>query len=251
MATARDDFDGIDLDRDVWVPHYLPAWSSRAATRATYTVAGSELRLAVPPDAPLWCADTHPEPLRVSGIQSGNRSGPVGSPFGQQRFADDLVVVEAQPTFRGWLPSRGRVAVRARMQVSARSMAALWLSGFEERPEDAGELCVVEVFGHTVRDGSAEVGVGVKALDDPRLRHDFVTPRLHLDVRDHHVYEVAWGRGRSTFSVDGVEVHRSPQAPRYPLQLMVAVFDFPGWSEGDDDHLVPELAVDWIECSHP
>ncbi len=27
---------------------------------------------------------------------------------------------------------------------------------------------------------------------------------------------------------------------------MLAVFDFPEWSVGDDDHLVPELVVDRI-----
>ena len=27
---------------------------------------------------------------------------------------------------------------------------------------------------------------------------------------------------------------------------MVAVYDFPEWSVGDDDHLVPELVVDHI-----
>jgi len=34
--------------------------------------------------------------------------------------------------------------------------------------------------------------------------------------------------------------------PPYALQLMVAVFDFPAWSTGDDEHLVPELVVDRI-----
>jgi hypothetical protein len=33
--TFADEFDGTDLDRDVWLPHYLPAWSSRAESRAT------------------------------------------------------------------------------------------------------------------------------------------------------------------------------------------------------------------------
>ena len=44
-----DDFDGPELDRDVWVPHYLPAWSSRAATAATYEVRDSCLHLSIPP----------------------------------------------------------------------------------------------------------------------------------------------------------------------------------------------------------
>ena len=41
------------------------------------------------------------------------------------------------------------------------------------------------------------------------------------------------------FSVDGAEVRRCPKPPTYPLQLMLALFDFPEWSTGDDDHLVP------------
>ena len=83
MTDFTDDFDGSDLDRDVWVPHYLPQWSSRAATAACYEVRDSCLRLYLPDEMPLWCPDDHP-PLRVSGIQSGVFSGPVGSTVGQQ-----------------------------------------------------------------------------------------------------------------------------------------------------------------------
>ena len=46
--------------------------------------------------------------------------------------------------------------------------------------------------------------------------------------------------------MDGVVVRRCPRPPTYPLQLMLAVFDFPQWSVGDDDHLVPRLVVDRI-----
>jgi hypothetical protein len=27
---------------------------------------------------------------------------------------------------------------------------------------------------------------------------------------------------------------------------MVGVFDFPAWSTGDDDQLVPSMTIDWI-----
>ena len=73
----REEFDGDDLDRSVWTPHYLPQWSSRARSAATYEVAGSELRLSIPPEQGLWCPEDHEEPLRVSGVQSGVFSGPV------------------------------------------------------------------------------------------------------------------------------------------------------------------------------
>jgi hypothetical protein len=46
--------------------------------------------------------------------------------------------------------------------------------------------------------------------------------------------------------VNAEEVHRCPRPPTYPMQLMVAVFDFPEWSVGGDDLLVPELVVDRI-----
>jgi len=48
VVSFRDDFEGNDLDRSVWIPHYLPQWSSRAESAATYEVTGSELRLSIP-----------------------------------------------------------------------------------------------------------------------------------------------------------------------------------------------------------
>ena len=242
----RDEFTGPDLDRSVWLPHYLPVWSSRAKTAATYELTGEGLRLWVAPGAPLWCPDAHEEPLRVSGIQSGNRSGPVGSTDGQQRIDDSHTVQEFQPRFEGWLPEGGTLAIRCRMSLAPRSMAAMWLSGFEDQPDESGELCVVEVFGRSLDHDSAEIGVGVKQLHDPRLHEDFVSPRLPIDVRQHHVYAVTWDREGSAFAVDGDVVHRSPQAPNYPLQIMIAVFDFPDWPSDDTEH-VPELVVDWVE----
>ena len=203
----RDDFDGGGLDRSVWLPHYLPAWSSKEATRAEYRLHDSSLELTIPPGHPLWCADEHPEPLRVSGVQSGNFSGPVGSTIGQQRFRVDLLVREEQERFEGWLPSMGRVAVRCRMSLTPRSMGAMWLAGFEEYPDDGGELCIVEVFGRSIEGGSAEIGVGAKQVNDPRLTHDFVAPRLAVDVAEYHTYAVEWDDARAAFSVDGEQVH--------------------------------------------
>ena len=35
LSQWYDDFDGPDLDTGVWLPHYLPAWSSREASAAS------------------------------------------------------------------------------------------------------------------------------------------------------------------------------------------------------------------------
>lgn len=243
------EFDDEALDESVWLPHYLPAWSSREQTRASWRLGHSCLTLDIPVGHGLWCPGDHVPPLRVSGIQSGSHSGPVGSTVGQQPFRDGQTVREAQPPFRGHLQGGGHLAVRARMELSPRSMASFWLVGFEDRPERCGEICVMEVFGRSVEPGSAEVGMGLHAFRDPDLAEDFTAPRLPLDVAGFHDYAVDWDDREAVFTVDGREVRRCPRPPSYPLQMMLAVFDFPEWSNGDDDHLVPALVVDHVRGS--
>ena len=58
-----------------------------------------------------------------------------------------------------------------------------------------------------------------------------------------HTYAVDWDTDEAIFTVDGVIVRRCKRPPTYPMQLMLAVFDFPKWSTGGDAHLVPELVV--------
>jgi glycosyl hydrolase family 16 len=246
MASARSTLDerfaGDTLDTDVWLPHYLPHWSSRAASAATYAVRDGELRLSIPADQPLWCPDTHAEPLRVSCVQSAGRSG-------QQPFRDGLAVREEQPEFRGYTPLYGHVEVRMRGVVTARSMVAFWMSGVEERPEQSGEICVAEIFGDAVRPGSADVGIGVKAFRDPALRQEFAAEPLPIDVAAFHTYGVDWGPGSLVFTVDGEVVRRLEQAPDYPVQLMIGVFDFPAAAPGTPTP-VPELVVSAVR-GHP
>jgi hypothetical protein len=247
MSGFRDDFEGEELDPAVWDPHYLPHWGTRAGTAAHYIVDGGRLRLSIPRDHPLWCPDQHDTPLRASGIASGAHSGPVGSTMGGQPFLPGQTVREEQPRLEGWLPTRGEAAVRCRMEISHRSMAAVWLSGFQETPEESGEICLVEIFGKDLVPGeSAEVGMGIKKLGDPRLVHDFAAPRVAIDVSDWHEYAVRWDADEAAFTVDGTHVRTCRHPPTYPLQVMVAVFDFPGWSLGADDDLVPAYELDWI-----
>lgn len=246
----REEFDGPGLDTTVWLPHYLPAWSSRAATAATYEVADSCLRLFIPPGQGLWMAGEQDPPLRVSGVQTGNFSGPVGSSAGQQPLPGGSTVREEQESFEGFLPRFGTLTMRARMMISPRSMAAWWMVGFEDRPERSAEICVAEVFGDAVEPGrSAAVGMGLHPFRDPRITDDFAAVPLPIDVAEPHDYTVHWSPEEAVFSVDGAEIRRCPTPPDYPMQMMVAVFDFPDRSDGADDHLVPELVVDRLTWS--
>jgi hypothetical protein len=243
----EDDFDDPDLDVSVWLPHYLPAWSSLAATKATYEISDSCLHLIIPPDQGLWCADDHSPPLRVSAVQSGNFSGPVGGTVGQQPYREGLLVREEQEAFFGWTPDHGYLEVRARGQVSARSMVACWLIGLEDQPERSAEICVAEVFGNAVVPGeSAAIGMGLHAFRDPAVTEDFDTVRLPIDITDFHTYAVNWTPEQADFLVDGTLARRCPRPPSYPMQLMLAVFDFPEAGSPNDSDAVPPLVVDRV-----
>ena len=245
-----DEFDGSDLDTEVWVPHYLPMWSSRAQSAATYATVGSELRLTIPPEQGLWCSADH-DPLRVSGIQSGVFSGEVGTTVGQQPFRDGAVVREFQPAHWGWTPEYGLLEVRARMDLSPRSMAAVWMVGLEQEPTHSAEICIFEVFGDTLENEggapTAAVGMGVHPFRDPAMTDEFAAPQVAIDVADFHVYAADWRPGRVDFLIDGQHLKTVRQAPDYPMQMMVAVLDFPAkaGSPTQPDH-VPELAVDYV-----
>ena len=251
MVTSAGELDerfvGDSLDPDVWFPYYLPHWSSRVGSAATWSVHHGELRLSVPVDQPLWCPDAHEEPLRVSCIQSGSFAGPLGSTIGQQPFREGLEVREEQSTMWGYTPRYGQVDVRMRGVITRRSMFAFWLSGIEDRPERSGEVCVAEVFGDAVRDGSADVGIGVHRFRDPALVEEFAAEPLGIDVAEFHTYGADWRPGSLTFTVDGEVVRRLDQAPDYPMQLMIGVFDFPAKAAGVDvDVPVPELVVSHV-----
>ncbi|HEU5485375.1 MAG TPA: glycoside hydrolase family 16 protein [Microlunatus sp.] len=236
-------FVGDRLDRSVWFPYYLPHWSSRAASAATYELVEDGLRLSIAPDQPLWCGDRHLEPMQVSCLQTGSFAGPVGSTVGQQPFADGLTVTEEQPTFWGCTPLYGSLAVTMRGTIGPRSMIAFWLSGVEDAAERSGEICVAEVFGDAVADGIAQVGMGVHRFRDPALREEFATEALPVDVAAEHTYGVDWAPGSLVFHVDGHVVRELTQAPDYPVQLMLGVFAFPSRHPESGEEPAPELVV--------
>ena len=199
--------------------------------------------ISIPAGQGLWCEGDHEPPLRVSGVQSGAHDG-------QQPFRDGQVVREPGPTWWGVTPQFGRLEVRARMELSPRSMASVWMVGLEDEPDRCGEICIFEVFGDalTIDRGrpTAAVGMGLHPFRDPTLTDEFAAASLAIDVADFHVYAADWRAGRVDFLVDGERVSTVHQAPDYPMQMMIAVFDFPAKGDAATAEHVPLLAVDHV-----
>ena len=168
-------------------------------------------------------------------------SGPVGSTIGQQPVHEGALVREFQPAQWGWTPHYGVLEVRARMDLSPRSMAAVWMVGLEDEPERCGEICLFEVFGDAP---AVAVGMGVHPFRDPALTEEWDAPHVAIDVGRAPRLRGRLAARPGRLHVDGEHVKTVNQAPDYPMQMMVAVFDFPD-KPGPAGH-VPEFAVDWV-----
>jgi hypothetical protein len=242
-----DGFETGRLDPARWLPAYLPQWSSRARATPTFVLDGGRLVLSIAPGQAPWCPEWDGE-VRVSSIQTGCFAGPLGSPIGQHRFGSGVVVREEQPELRLYVPSRGRIELRAAAILRPDTMAALWMIGFEDRPESSGEICVMEIFGRDVAPGRAAVGMGIHPHHDPRLREDFDRVELALDPAEPHDYAVDWTSRGITWEVDGRVVRTTDQSPGDPMQLMLGVYAF---REIGKDEPPPRFVVDRVRGFAP
>ena len=226
QADVDERFDGDALDETRWWPYYTPHWASRAATKARWHIGGDGLELRIEADTEPWAPALDGD-IRVSHLQTGQFSGPVGSAIGQHRFRPGLVVTEEQPERRLWLVHHGVIEARMAAIRHPSAMVALWPIGFEDRPDDCGELCIAEIFGSEIDDDGGWVGVGVKPQNDPRLREDFEKVRVDGDLTDFHDFAVEWMPERVRFFIDGRWVKTVAQRIDYPVQLMLEVYEFP------------------------
>ncbi|MCS5497189.1 hypothetical protein NY547_08075 [Cnuibacter physcomitrellae] len=211
-------------DPDLWIASYLEHWTTPDRAAARWSTSPDGLILRIDADQPDW----RPEdaPLRVSNLQTGSFSGPVGSTRGIHRHRPDgLGVRTPVPTRLLWTPRAGRVDITLSASRDPGCMVAAWLVGTEhEDPRDCGEVCLAEIDSRPDTSGWA-ARLGVKAHGDDRLTTDMSEIALDIDASDRHTWTAVWGEGETILGLDGVELRRIPQAPDYPMVLMVDLFE--------------------------
>ncbi|WP_084475029.1 glycoside hydrolase family 16 protein [Deinococcus pimensis] len=219
-------FDTAVLDEARWLPFYLPHWSGQERARARFSLPGKGLHLHIEQDQQPWLPEIDGQ-LRTSTLQTGRRSGGVGSSDGQHRFHPDLRVREAQAPLRLYTPRFGFFETRLRAVPIPGYMVALWMIGFEERPEESGEICVCELFGQDLTPDSTVVRSGVHPWRDPSLREEFHVDTYAFDASHFHTYAVDWKPDRLEFFVDDVHVRTIHQSPQYEMQFMLSLYELP------------------------
>ena len=253
--TLDEQFDGPVLDERAWLPVYLPQWSSRDRTAARYDVGGATggtgLRLRIDQDQTPWAPEWD-RTTRVSNLQTGVFSGPVGSGIGQHHFRPDLVVREAQAPRRLYTPQHGIVEIRAKALADPSTLCAFWLIGFEDAPERSAEICLMEVFGLDIGDGATKVGLGVHPFGDPTIEDDFGQVEVPIDARDAHTYSAEWLPDRVRFYIDDDLVKVVRQSPAYPMQLMLNIYEFTADESPRDPSAYPKaFGIDWVRGWRP
>ena len=100
----------------------------------------------------------------------------------EQHVGSLVVVREEQPAERLHTPRYGIIETRLRASADPRCMIALWMIGYEDRPERSGEICVFEIFGRDVASGRAGVGMGVHPHHDVPI-HRLLSVRVTTSPR--------------------------------------------------------------------
>ncbi|MFI9152433.1 hypothetical protein [Streptomyces sp. NPDC053367] len=221
----EDDFTAGTLRSDIWVDHYLPHWTTPERSRARYDFDHGGLRLRIDADQPDWREED--APLRVSNLQTGTFSGPVGSERGTHRHRPDQLVVRTHtPERLLWAPSAGRVDVTVSASVDEGCMLAAWLVGTEHlSAKDTGEVCIFEIDADGVGDGRSRARCGVKAHSDTRFATDMTEVVVPVDASKPHTWTAIWGPSGTFIGCEGVVVKHMPPFPRYPLFLMIDLFE--------------------------
>lgn len=248
----NDGFRDESLDTSRWLPFYLPQWSSRRLAAARYALGSTGLRLLIERDQQPWCPE-HDGEVRVSSLQTGCYSGPLGSAIGQHRFNPELTVTERQPTLRLYTPQYGYFETRLKAVPIPGYMVALWMIGFEERPEQSAEICICEIFGSQMAGGTSTVGYGIHPFNDPALTDEFYQDVVDFDAASYHIYAAEWTPTHVEFFIDNVKVRTVPQSPSYPMQFMLGIYEIPDQlTEQSSTKLWPKIMeVDYVRGYQP
>ena len=227
------------LDSTKWLPYYLPHWSSRELSKPNYEVKDGKLILKITENQKPWCPEFNGN-VKCSSIQTGNYAGAPGSSIGQHKFFNlNAVVREQQLNEKKFVPQYGYFEMKAKFAASKTNVVALWMIGYEDKPERSSELCIMEVKGWNIKDDSVKIGMGIHKFNDKNLNEDFTEHAHKIDVRKFHIYAAEWKPDTINFYIDNVLVKTINQSPNYPMQFMLGIYE------------IPELGVEEHSINYP
>ncbi|OEK04208.1 glycoside hydrolase family 16 protein [Roseivirga misakiensis] len=243
----EDDFNTGRFNESKWLPFYLPQWSSRRSTKPNYCFRDGHLVLQITEDQKPWSKEFNGE-VKVSNLQTGVFAGPLGSPFGQHRFAKNLIVREEQPFETTYAPKYGFFEIRCSVpDIGTDNVFALWMIGLEDEPHRSAEICIVEIISSKQPKQGATIGYGLHPFGDINIRDEFYEDFFDFDVKDFHTYAVHWTPDYVDFYIDRQKVRRINQSPDYPMQFMLNIYEVPLVGHNSNHNNYPrEFIIDYV-----
>ncbi len=245
----HDAFNEDKIDLNKWIPYYLPHWSSREQSAPRYSFQDSCLVLQIDEDQQPWCPEFDGD-VKCSSIQTGLFAGEVGSKIGQHRFNEACRVRETQTNQQTYTPQYGYFETRMKVDLSKNNLAALWMIGFEEIPEESGEITIFEVFGDQLKEHTSEVRYGIKPLNDPKLTDVFYHDELNIDARNFHIYAIEWTPTYIDFYIDNIKLKTVNQSPDYPMQFMLNIYEFSSDTVNENSY-PKQFIIDYFRAYQP
>jgi beta-glucanase (GH16 family) len=132
-------------------------------------------------------------------------------------------------------------------------MVALWMIGYEDEPERSAEICICEIFGRDMTIDTAAVGMGVHPFGDPTIVDEFAAEVVAIDAREFHVYAAEWTPDHVAFFVDHRLIKTVAQSPRYPMQFMLGIYEFPddGTAPAQAHQYPKQFTIDYFRGYRP
>ena len=240
------------MDEGKWLLYYLPQWSSRAISATNYRFGDQSLILKIDKDQKPWCPEFNGE-VKVSSMQTGVYSGPLGSTIGQHKVSPECVVREVQKSERKYTPQYGYFEIRAKAIQSNNNVCAFWMIGFEDVPEHSSEICIMEIKGNNIRNSQSVNGHGLRAFADPNLKDEFFEDPYDFEASNFHIYAAEWRPDGIDFYIDNKLVNSIQQSPSYEMQFMLNIYEVStDLALGKNESTYPkEFEIDYIRVFQP
>ena len=247
----NEDFSSPKLNKNNWILYYLPHWSSREKSKPNYEIKDGMLYLQIRHDQKPWCPEFDGD-VKCSSIQTGLFSGKLGSSNGQHNFFNPKCIVrEEQESEQKYVPQYGYFEMRAKFAATKSNVIALWMIGFEDKPEKSSELCIMEIKGWNIKKNKAKIGMGIHKFSDPKLTEEFSVHEHKIDVREFHIYAAEWSKEKIIFLIDNIKVKEINQSPDYPMQLMLGIYEIPDKITDETERGDPkEFIIDYVKGYH-
>jgi beta-glucanase (GH16 family) len=94
---------------------------------------------------------------------------------------------------------------------------------------------------------------GLHPFGDPTIVDEFAAEVIAIDAREFHIYAAEWTPEYVAFFVDHQLVKTVEQSPRYPMQFMLGIYEFPDTGQSSPPtHPYPkQFIIDYFRGYRP